>query len=286
MKEKYVNLGCGQRYHPDWTNIDFVSSGAGVIAHNLSMGVPFPNTSCDVVYHSHLLEHFPKNSAESFLRECHRVLVPGGIIRIAVPDLESIAKSYLDALYRATDGEKDWAANHKWMLLEMYDQTVRNISGGAMAEYLMQQDVINEEFVFNRCGEEVRKLREIGRRRHTSALVSDTPSPSESLRKIKKTLARVKRIPMRVRELMLKYLLGAEYEALKIGRFRLSGEVHQWMYDRFSLRCLLASCGFVEIVQRNALKSYILNWSDYNLDTEPDGSIYKPDSIYMEGIKQ
>ena len=282
----YLNLGCGSRYHPTWTNIDFVSSGAGVIVHNLTMGIPFPKASCDVVYHSHLLEHFSKNTSVSFLRECHRVLVPGGIIRIAVPDLESIAKTYLHALNNAAGGEKEWAAHYEWMLLEMYDQTVRNISGGAMAEYLMQQDVINEEFIFNRCGVEVRKLREIARSRHADSSSIDSPGSTESLHIVKNVLARVKRLPMFARELILKKLLGAEYEALKIGRFRLSGEVHKWMYDRYSLRCLLASCGFVKIVQRSSLESYIPNWASYNLDTEPDGSIYKPDSIYMEAIKQ
>ena len=211
-------------------------------------------------------------------------LVPGGIIRIAVPDLESIAKTYLHALNKAADREEEWAAHYEWMYLEMYDQTVRNSSGGAMAEYLMQQDVVNEEFVFNRCGVEAQKLREIARRRLTNTSSNDTPISTESLRKIKNMLARVKLLPIYARELILKNLLGAEYEALKIGRFRLSGEVHQCMYDRYSLRCLLASNGFVEIVQRSAKESYIPCWSSYNLDTEPDGSIYKPDSLFMEAI--
>jgi hypothetical protein len=32
-------------------------------------------------------------------------------------------------------------------------------------------------------------------------------------------------------------------------------------------------------------ESYITNWTSFNLDTEPDGSIYKPDSLYMEAVK-
>ena len=51
-----LNLGCGDRYHPDWTNINFTSTGGGVIAHNLKQGIPFPDESFDVVYHSHVLE--------------------------------------------------------------------------------------------------------------------------------------------------------------------------------------------------------------------------------------
>lgn len=85
---KYVNLGCGSRYRPDWTNIDIVSCGPGVIAHDLNKGIPLPDASCDVVYHSNLLEHLQQADALPFLRENYRVLKPGGILRIAVPDLE------------------------------------------------------------------------------------------------------------------------------------------------------------------------------------------------------
>jgi hypothetical protein len=57
------------------------------------------------------------------------------------------------------------------------------------------------------------------------------------------------------------------------------------MYDRYSLGRLLRECGFVEIVQRLASESYIEKWSNFNLDTQPDGTIYKPDSLFMEALK-
>lgn len=57
------------------------------------------------------------------------------------------------------------------------------------------------------------------------------------------------------------------------------------MYDSYSLAKLLKACGFQQIMQRTATQSYIPNWSDFNLDTEPDGSVYKPDSLFMEAIK-
>jgi predicted SAM-dependent methyltransferase len=94
---KLLNLGCGNRYHPDWTNVNFTSTGDGVIAHNLTQGIPFPDNYFDVVYHSHVLEHFPKAQAEDFIKDCYRVLCPQGILRVVVPDLEEIARTYLDA---------------------------------------------------------------------------------------------------------------------------------------------------------------------------------------------
>ena len=53
---EYLNLGCGTRLHPDWTNVDMARTAPGVIAANLTRGVPFPEARFDVVYQSHVLE--------------------------------------------------------------------------------------------------------------------------------------------------------------------------------------------------------------------------------------
>lgn len=280
---KYLNLGCGSRFHPDWTNIDFNSTGAHVIAHNLNDGIPFGDASFDVVYQSHILEHFPKVQAESFLRECCRVLRPQGVLRVVVPDLEQIAINYIAALEKAILGEQEWAANYEWILLEMYDQTVRNYSGGEMAKYLYREDLSNEEFVLKRMGVEAKRFIEAGfqaRKQIASVEIADHKS-----KRLFKHFYRFLRYPNYRRELLFRLLLGQEYDALQVGRFRQSGEVHYWMYDRYSLTVLLKKCGLENIVQRSATESYIQNWSNWNLDTEDDGTVYKSDSLFMEAIK-
>ena len=101
MSLKLLNLGCGERYHGDWVNVDIVATGPGVMVHDLDRGLPFDDDSFDAVYHSHVLEHLAKERAPVFLDECFRVLKPGGIIRVAVPDLETIARLYLKNLEEA-----------------------------------------------------------------------------------------------------------------------------------------------------------------------------------------
>lgn len=144
---KYLNLGCGSRFHPDWVNIDGKSADASVIEYDLRKGIPYPDNEFQVVYHSHVLEHFQKDDAVRFLKECHRALAPGGVIRIAVPDLERIAKHYLEALDQSLNGEREWMHHHEWMMLELYDQTVREKSGGAMTDYLRRDPLPNEAFI-------------------------------------------------------------------------------------------------------------------------------------------
>lgn len=68
------------------------------------------------------------------------------------------------------------------------------------------------------------------------------------------------------------------------GRFRRGGDVHKWMKDRYSLGKTLESAGFAEIERVGPSKNRVANWSDFNLDTEPDRSTYKPDSLFMETI--
>ena len=93
-----LNLGCGKTFHRDWVNVDFISSGPEVISHDLTQGIPFSSETFDVVYHSHVLEHFTALQGDFFIKECFRVLKPGGILRIAVPDLETIVRNYLQFL--------------------------------------------------------------------------------------------------------------------------------------------------------------------------------------------
>ena len=83
----------------------------------------------------------------------------------------------------------------------------------------------------------------------------------------------------------IKIILGNEYELLNLGRFRRGGEIHFWMYDRYSLGKVLKESGFKDLRIMNAAESQIPGFVSFNLDTEPDGTVYKPESLYMEAIK-
>jgi hypothetical protein len=273
---KLLNLGCGSRFHPEWTNIDVASSSPLVETHDLRKGIPYADGFFDAVYHSHVLEHFPRNDAVGFMRECLRVLKPGGIVRVAVPDLEQIAARYLQTLEGAVRDEERWGPDHEWMVLELYDQAVRNCPGGAMLEYLKRCPIPNEAFICERIGGEWRRIAESLRSASSGRPDSLKPSPLDGFR----------RLPSRIRSFIMKRVMGEDdWRALQIGRFRLRGEVHQWMYDRCSLSRLLRQCGFGDVTRHAPTTSAIGGWSRFNLDTDSDGSVYKPDSLYMEASR-
>ncbi len=60
------------------------------IHHNLLYGIPFTDNSVDYLYSSQTLEHFYSDQAEKFIQESYRVLKPGGLIRLTIPDLDYI----------------------------------------------------------------------------------------------------------------------------------------------------------------------------------------------------
>jgi SAM-dependent methyltransferase len=81
-----LNVGSGDIQIPGYTNVDIKS---GIDARKL----PYADGSVDEVYASHLLEHFDYNGeVPAVLREWVRVLRPGGLLRISVPDVEVYCK--------------------------------------------------------------------------------------------------------------------------------------------------------------------------------------------------
>lgn len=274
-KRKYLNVGCGRKYDPSWVNIDMNPSSPDVINCNLLKGIPFPDNSFDVIYHSQVLEHFGKDTASAFLAECYRVLRPGGILRVVVPDLENIAEQYLANLKQASENDTAVnALNYEWILLEMYDQCVRDKPGGNMKLYLQQAGLPNTEYLAQRIGH---IGLEIIQGTRTEQAVPERPSVIRRIQNRLIALADKVRLKL--------FLSREEQQQLALGRFRLGGEIHYWMYDRYSLKKLLLQCGFKDAAQLHARQSQIPGWDTFCLDISPDGEVYDPTSLFMEARK-
>lgn len=262
MSLSLLNLGCGSFVHEDWTNVDFVSYDKRVLAHNLLLGIPFKGNSFDAVYHSHVLEHFPKNQALPFLKECYRVLKPGGWLRVVVPDLEKLCREYLKWLELVYHGDENAKQNYEWIVIEMLDQLVRNQSGGEMAKYLSNPNNINYSYVEKRIGSDV-----------TDGLLAAK-------------IHMLSRSQMLNNKLMafFRWLFGKHADYYFIGKFKMSGENHQWMYDRSSLSKLLSEAGFEIFQIKSAFDSNIKSYEKYLFDTYK-GKARGESSIIIEAKK-
>jgi SAM-dependent methyltransferase len=64
------------------------------VFYNLERGVPLDSNVADYVYSSHVLEHFHQEDAARLIADMYRVLKPGGIVRVCVPDLEIAVRLY------------------------------------------------------------------------------------------------------------------------------------------------------------------------------------------------
>jgi predicted SAM-dependent methyltransferase len=162
-----VNVGCGASPTPGWVNFDNsfsvkaarwplivpalvrlrviglqsarlarVADSRNIQFANATARIPCTSSSVSAVYSSHMIEHLDRGEARAFLAEVRRILRPGGVVRIAAPDIARLVQKYLatgdaDGFIAAThmglNRPADIMAWMKWVLvgprhhLWMYD---------------------------------------------------------------------------------------------------------------------------------------------------------------------
>ncbi|HEX6041743.1 type II secretion system major pseudopilin GspG [Longimicrobium sp.] len=88
-----LQLGTGHNVLPGWLNTDVHVFRRGLVEFlDATRPFPLPEASFDFVYSEHQIEHVPLAAGDHMLAECFRVLRPGGVVRIATPDLARIAR--------------------------------------------------------------------------------------------------------------------------------------------------------------------------------------------------
>lgn len=284
MPAKYINLACGSVFidSPDWANFDFVAA-SGVQQANLLERLPLPDNAAQLVYSSHFLEHIPKPRVESFLRECLRVLKPCGTIRIVLPDLENMVRSYL----QLRDDRKHEKAN--FLVLELIDQCVRRRSGGELGKFYrtLQEQVRGDvsasgdntamiDFIRHRTGEHIVAL---------DQLKSAAGGAGDVVNQFKRLFRAVPRRLQRYWIQMVLQVLPSAFLAQNVSLAEV-GEKHHWLWDFYQLKQALEAVGFDSVERRSSDSSAIADFPFYPLDHNPDGGPRKGlESMYVEAIK-
>lgn len=127
-KELLVNVGCGDKGKDGWVNVDSSKAPGVDCVYDCRRRIPLASGSARAIFTEHLFEHLDyEEEAPKFLAECGRVLQPGGVLRIVVPD----GKKYLMAY-----------ADGGWEALRAFSPLVSKGDGG----FRTQMEVVNAHF--------------------------------------------------------------------------------------------------------------------------------------------
>jgi predicted SAM-dependent methyltransferase len=101
-----VHVGSGPKYLEGFVNIEGLPVWKADIRLDLRAGLPFKSGGVEALYCCHVLEHFDVGRIVRMLRECWRVLAPGGGFRIVVPSLERAITDYEADTLPPTEGSR------------------------------------------------------------------------------------------------------------------------------------------------------------------------------------
>ena len=90
-----LNWGCGSSPKPGWINSDRRSVGVVDVVADIHDGLPLDDDSIDYAVSVHALQEIPYAGLVPALRELRRVLRPGGVLRLVLPDLDKGIRAYL-----------------------------------------------------------------------------------------------------------------------------------------------------------------------------------------------
>lgn len=95
MTVRKLHLGCGPRIIKGYINVDARDlPGVDIAGCDVTRLPMFEDASVDLIYACHVLEHVQRPGTFSALLEWNRVLRPGGVLRIAVPDWDATVEIY------------------------------------------------------------------------------------------------------------------------------------------------------------------------------------------------
>ena len=126
-----LNLGPGTNWkRPGWTTVDCYKKCDVNIDFRKKEPFPFEDNTISIIFTSHMLEHMNNESGINIVNESYRVLKPGGILRVVVPDLEKALLAYE-------------VKNIKWFLtngMELTGNTVERLLVNFVASFALRHN--------------------------------------------------------------------------------------------------------------------------------------------------
>ncbi len=147
-----LQLGCGPNILADWLNTDYVKTHENVLVLDATQGFPFANQVFDYIFSEHQIEHISYPAGISMLRNCFRVLKPGGKIRISTPDLAKILSLYTPNKTPLQECYIQWATDTFLPNVDQYYETyvINNFFYNWGHTFLYDQEILRN--ALKRCG--------------------------------------------------------------------------------------------------------------------------------------
>jgi glycosyltransferase involved in cell wall biosynthesis/predicted SAM-dependent methyltransferase len=91
---KALQIGCGPNLLPGWLNTDVFVCSPRVVFVDATKPIPLDSETFDYIFSEHVIEHLSYEEGLALLRECFRILKPGGVLRIATPNISMLASLF------------------------------------------------------------------------------------------------------------------------------------------------------------------------------------------------
>ena len=243
-KIKRLHFGYNDITPANWTNIDAIKQDKNVYNYNPNFGIPFLDENFDIIYVRDILERLSEKRVVSFLKDCLRTLKPGGIIRIAIKDLEGICKNYLKELDNLRNNKSINDSRLTFSKLELLDNLTLEKKGGKVDEFVKKNFDREGQYIISRIGKD--SAYSIKNSDIQNFIKNETAFPVQN---------------MELLNSLDKYLN---------------------LYDFYSLKKILKEVGFVDVAQKSFNESSSKDFLNYSLDSDNEGKIKHPDEIFIE----
>jgi predicted SAM-dependent methyltransferase len=151
-----LNIGCGACGKPGWENVDLCKIPEVNCVYDCRRDLPFADNSAKFIFTEHFFEHIDyAEEAPYFLTECCRVLEPGGVIRIVIPDAEKYMRAYCADGWDEMTRVRPLKADHSDVHYGSKFQTKMEVVNAVFRQYFEHKyayDYATLEFLLKRYG--------------------------------------------------------------------------------------------------------------------------------------
>jgi len=153
-----LHLGCGTKHIHDFMNIDCRSLPTVDKVENVELLRSYKENSVDLIYCSHVLEHFGRWRYKHVLQRWFEILKPNGILRLAVPNFEKICEYYqetkdLSSLIGLLYGGQDYSENFHYITFDFLslEKTLKQIGFTEVTYWNWQKTEHKDVDDFSQC---------------------------------------------------------------------------------------------------------------------------------------